>query len=236
MKYGLVVDGTMLCDPIDEHVRLVGMVARQGFPIANIQTPLTEPVVLEIAGRKLELLPGHDVVDPAPAAIGFDGQYSAWQVDSENQVIRREYKYRPMVFADAAEDLLRYIDHEQDQALGMIERGYTEQEVKTWAQQQAEAAAWTADHTISVPLVESLAERRGVTVEQAVAKIQAKASTAAILTGIILGDAQAAGDQINALKALHDSETDTLPDDWFDQLQAIATGWQKDWPPELLLQ
>ncbi|MCV6588325.1 MAG: hypothetical protein OIF57_04740, partial [Marinobacterium sp.] len=64
-----------------------------------------------------------------------------------------------------------------------------------------------------------------------VEKIRAKASDAARLTGIVLGSAQAANDQIDSLQALN--ETDQLPDDWFEQLQSIVTYLQSDWPPEL---
>ncbi|MCV6590501.1 MAG: hypothetical protein OIF57_15975, partial [Marinobacterium sp.] len=65
-----------------------------------------------------------------------------------------------------------------------------------------------------------------------VEKIRAKASDAARLTGIVLGSAQAANDQIDSLQALN--ETDQLPDDWFGQLQSVVTGLQANWPPELL--
>ncbi|MBB1489378.1 hypothetical protein [Oceanospirillum sediminis] len=230
MKYGLILNGQIECDPVSDHTILTRKAAQMGFNLT--ETTFTEAVVQRIASRALWIVPGIEERPQPPAPTGYRGTLTGWQYQPSHPRLLRTITYTAMPFDDAVADTLNHIAEQQDTALARIEHGYTEQEVKTWAQQQAEAAAWTADHTASVPLIEGLALRRGVTVAVVVEKINAKVTAAATMTGIVLGDAQAAGDQINALKVQH--ETDTLPDDWFDQLQAMASGWRKNWPPELM--
>lgn len=229
MKYGIIINDKLICDPITDHSLLESITQRHGF---LVNTPFKQNVEIVIAGKKLLIVPGVEERPQPPALTGYRGALTSWQYEPSYPRLLRTITYTQLPFDEAVADTLNHIAEQQDEALARIEQGYTEQEVKTWAQQQAEAAAWTADNTAPVPLIEGLTLRRSVSVRQIVAKINEKVSTAAALTGIVLGDAQAAGDQIDSLKALYAS--DALPEDWFDRLQTIAAGWRKDWPSELL--
>jgi len=229
MKHGLVIENRLLCDPVTDDALLIDIIARQGFPVEHLK--ISGATILELAGRKLHILPGIEKRTSAPAVVGYFPRWTPWQIDHDNQQLVRSTDYQHSTFTDSLNQLQQHIATQQDAALSRIEHGYTTQEVKTWAQQQAEAAAWLADNSAVVPLLQGLAERRGVPLAIVVEKIHAKVTQAAQLTGIVLGDAQAAADQIAILQALDD--TDQLPDDWFERLQVIATGWRKDWPSVL---
>lgn len=178
----------------------------------------------------LTLLP---VVDtqavPAHSAFYHPGQ--AQFVVSKTEV-KRTLPYQLYPLDDCMARVTEALAKQADQGLALLEKGYTEREVKSWPQQRAEAAEYTADNTQEVPLLKGMAARRGIPLATFVEHVQAKVKTTADLTAIILGDAQAANDQIKALQLL--DKADQLPDDWFDQLMAIADHWRKDWPEQLL--
>ncbi|MCV6590408.1 MAG: hypothetical protein OIF57_15500, partial [Marinobacterium sp.] len=209
MKFGLVIDGDIICDPVLDHTQISDIAARHGFALS---APFSVYIEITIAGRTLQLMPSIENRPAPPASIGYYGSLTTWQIDTENQCMVRTVEYHQLQFDDSLADARRHIDGLQNAALACIEHGYTSQEVKTWAQQQAEATEWVADNAAVVPLLQALAECRGVSIALVVEKIRAKASDAARLTGIVLGSAQAANDQIDSLQALN--ETDQLPDDW----------------------
>lgn len=216
----------MVCDPIPyDQPRFSSIIARYGIA-ASLPVQLDGAVHL----GPLSILPARTEFIEPPAPAGYEGVME-WVVDDDELVHRM--KWQPGAFAYVTADVQRYITQSADHALGVLERGYTEREIKTWSQQRTEAEAWSADNSVSVPLLQGLADRRGVELSEVVAKVQAKVQVAATLTGVVLGDAQAAADKIAALLALDADPEAELPADWFDQLQEIAANWRKDWPPEL---
>lgn len=225
-NFGIVLDGAVVCDPIAYSVdRFRDIIQRQGMPI---DLPYQLEGALHVG--PVSLLPGRVEYVSAPGLAGYQDDLLPWVVEGEALVQRMDWA--PLPFDHAVSDIQQHIAQSADRALGVLERGYTEREVKTWPQQRAEAAAWSADNAVSVPLLQGLADRRGVALVEVVTRVQNKVGQAAALTGVVLGDSQAAGDEIKALQAL--AENDQLPADWFDQLQSIAQNWRKDWPPELL--
>jgi len=220
MKYGLVLDGQIICDPVD-YSYLKQVAANRGFNLPDDEGE----VELSVAGRLLLVVPSEDVKPKAPGAVAYYAKLTNWQFDAGK--LRRFVEHTRMSFDDAIADLRRYIADQQDSALSVIESGYTAQEVKTWAQQQAEAAMWVADNDADVPLISQLAQRRNIPVSAVVGRINAKVTAAATLTGVILGDAQAADDRISSIER-------DMPDDWFNQLQDISMHWRKSWPEQLI--
>lgn len=225
---GVVEHEKVLIEPVP-YDQLVECLSKEGVPADRVPVQLMGHYPLRIANRTLVLM----LARPSVAAnrLGYRVRRREWEVAAD-LYLHQPPEYVRLPFVAVVEQVRASIDAHQDAALSRVEAGYTAQEVKTWAQQQAEASAWVTDSTAAVPLLQALADRRGVPLAVVVEKIQAKAASAAHLTGIVLGSAQAANDQIEILQALN--ETGQLPDDWFDRLQVIASGWRQGWPSELL--
>ncbi len=228
MEFCLTSDNRVLIGPIKYNkAQFAAALAYHGIPADLLpDSAPAEPLQL----HHLRLLPVTDLTDQAePAAWYHIGQPVLTVTDT---AVERRCPVTPYPISHIASLVLVDISEVQDSALAVLEIGYTEREVKSWHQQQTEAAAWSLDNSTPVPLLENLAAGRGVTVAVVAAKIQAKVQQASARTGLILGAAQGAGDKIAALKAL--DAAGKLPDDWFDQLQSISKNWRKNWPPELL--
>ncbi len=79
------------------------------------------------------------------------------------------------------------LNHAYESALAKLVAGYPEAEQKSWARQEAEATAYTADNSASTPFLSALASERGITVAQlaplVLANAQAFAQASAVLTG-----------------------------------------------------
>jgi hypothetical protein len=87
---------------------------------------------------------------------------------------------------------------EGDRRLAALATPYMDHERETWHVQQAEAEAWSADHTASVPMITALAAGRGITVDVLVEKILANVNLFRSASGAILGQQQALLDRIAA--------------------------------------
>lgn len=83
--------------------------------------------------------------------------------------------------------------------LHALVEGYTAAERETWHQQQAEAAAWTADAQAPAPLLRAIAAARGLDMADLVARVEAKADTFAAAGGAVLGAQQALEDRLEAI-------------------------------------
>ncbi len=228
MEFCLTSEGRVLFGPIKySKTQFAAALAHHGIPADLLPAPTpTEPLQL----HHLRLLPVTDLTNqPEPAAWYHTGQPVLTVTDT---AVERRCPVTPYPFSHIDSLILADISTAQDSALAVLEQGYTEREVKSWHQQQTEAAAWSLDNSTPVPLLENLAAGRGVSVAEVAEKIQAKVQQASALTGLILGAAQGAGDKIAELQAL--DADDNLPDDWFDQLQSISQTWRNNWPPELL--
>lgn len=84
------------------------------------------------------------------------------------------------------------------QYMAAIKAGYPDEEVLSWAEQKAEALAYTADPTATVPLLTSMAAARGITVDDLAARVLAKAHGWAVMSGALIGKRQAYEDAVGA--------------------------------------
>ena len=232
MKYGLVINDQIICEPISDHSQLLNIARQKGAPVSDVSLPLSDEITLKREGYVFHLWPAEEKFNLPPADIGFATSYSAWSLDKSSMRITRECKHSPMTFNEALKDLRRHIGCQRDVALSRIEKACAANGGKVWARQQAEAAAWLEDNTTRVPMIQKLANRGGVTVAVVVQKIANKAAVANNLTTKVMDDVLAAEKKIQALRAMAD--VNSLPDSWLDQLQYIADHWRNDWPPELL--
>lgn len=67
---------------------------------------------------------------------------------------------------------------------------YTEGERRSWDQQRSEAVAYTADNTVSTPLLSVIAEARGITVTELAERVLANAAEYDVAYGTLLGKYQ----------------------------------------------
>ena len=85
------------------------------------------------------------------------------------------------------------------QKLKDIYTPYTQEEVNSWAEQMAEANAWTANPSASIPLLQTLASIRGVTIEKLVSLIYENFNLFSQASGYILGTQQSLLDRLWSL-------------------------------------
>lgn len=91
------------------------------------------------------------------------------------------------------------IDADFRTACDAIRAGYSPDEIQSWPQQQAQAEAYTADNTASVPLISAMASARGITVAELAARILANTSAYSTVYGQALGIKQARQDALAAI-------------------------------------
>ena len=215
--------GQIVCDPIADQSRLLDILLRHGVP--------SEAVTFDGVQTfgSILVLPSIDEKPEPPKPLGYAGRLTRWAYDAEREVLVRTVEWSKVDFDAFESQLYEHLAAEETRALRWVKTGYTDEAVETWDQQRSEADKWMTDNTASVPLLQSLAVERGITVAELVEKVLAKANQAAAITGLVLGSVQGVGDKIEALKA-----SEELPADWYEQMQAIADTWQANWPPELL--
>lgn len=81
------------------------------------------------------------------------------------------------------------------QELAAVRSGYPDDEVQSWAKQEAEARAYGISPT---PLLSALSAARGIDLEELVAKVIAKSDAFATVSGTIIGTRQACEDAIES--------------------------------------
>ena len=224
-KFGIynVDDESIVCDPIEDKERLCSILERHGVSAESIEFDQAERL------HHLLVLPSIDEKPEPPKPLGYAGRLTRWAYDAEREALVRTVEWSKVDFDTFERELYEHLALEESRALKQVKAGYTDEAVETWDQQRSEADKWTVDNTASVPLLESQAATRGISIAELVEKVLAKANDAAQITGLVLGSVQGAGDQIEAIKAEPE-----LPADWFEQMQDIADTWQTNWPQELL--
>ena len=101
---------------------------------------------------------------------------------------------------------LEQIKEACDKAVGMLTATYPQVEIQSWPQQVKEADAYAADPATPVPLLESIAAERGLTVAELVGRVHAKVQGYAVASGQLIGRRQSLEDAIDAAEdeeALH---------------------------------
>ena len=79
-----------------------------------------------------------------------------------------------------------------EKEIAAIKAGYTEDEIKSWSQQVAEAEAYQADNTAATPLLDAMVAQRGDTKDELVLRIATNAAQYAQVFGAALGKKQKA--------------------------------------------
>jgi hypothetical protein len=138
---------------------------------------------------------GHTVI-PAPA--DFD---NGWPVGpSETSVLHMFDDVLTWVETASLDDCkaakLSTLAAQFSARMAAIKAGYPDEEVQSWFEQKAEALAYTADPTSTVPLLSAMATARGITVADLAARVLANAAAWAVTSGAIIGRRQALEDAV----------------------------------------
>lgn len=94
---------------------------------------------------------------------------------------------------------VKEIGEDFDTTLKTIENGYTAKERESWFLQRQEADSYTADNTVSVPLLSGMATARGTTVAILAAKIVANGIAWTTFYSNALGVKQKREDELEAI-------------------------------------
>ena len=95
--------------------------------------------------------------------------------------------------AEAARlDAIKATASEFEKEVAVLKEGYTEDEVKSWPQQVAEAIAYQADQTAETTMLDAIVVSSGVAKDELVLKIVSNASQYAKVFGAALGKKQKA--------------------------------------------
>jgi len=104
----------------------------------------------------------------------------------------QEAAYQAKLDAEAKASAIAQINQTFEEEIAVIKSGYTEDEIKSWLQQAAEAAAYQADATAPTPLLDAIIATRGGTKDDLATKIATNAAAYAYVFGEALGRKQKA--------------------------------------------
>lgn len=140
-------------------------------------------------------LPGQP--DEIPACAPADAEYLGelvYQAPEANKV------------AAAKVARLQVVNAACDAALADLTATYPAGELQSWAQQVQEAAALKLAPPGDTPLLDAIAEARGLAVEDLAQRVRDKAAVFAAISGSLIGRRQAAEDALSAAQTLDDVE------------------------------
>ena len=86
-------------------------------------------------------------------------------------------------------------------AIAAIQAGYPASEVLSWPKQEAEARSYAADPGAATPILDALAEARGIDKAELARRVILKADAFAQYSGAVIGKRQGLEDALNALPA-----------------------------------
>lgn len=93
-----------------------------------------------------------------------------------------------------------------DAAVFALTVSYPQAEIQSWPQQVKEADAYTADSQTPVPLLETIAAQRNLTVADLVQRVHAKVNAYAQASGYLIGKRQVLEDAIDAAASMQQLE------------------------------
>ena len=110
--------------------------------------------------------------------------------------------------ARARTERLTGINADADALVGELADTYPEREIQSWPQQVKEAEVVAADPLAlaQAPLLQAIADARGIGVPELAGRVLAKSQAYAAASGAIIGRRQAAEDQIDAAKTMQQLE------------------------------
>lgn len=125
------------------------------------------------------------------------------------ECVTEEQPYVPPVptFKEAKAAKLSEINKAADKIMAALISTYPGREISTFDKQEAEARAYMADPTAPTPLLSALAKARGLSMDELVKRVIAKADTFATASGYIIGQRQALKDQLDACKTLEEVQS-----------------------------
>lgn len=104
----------------------------------------------------------------------------------------QEAAYQAKLDAEAKASAIAEINRTFEEEVAVIKEGYTEDEIKSWDQQLAEAEAYQKDQTAQTPLLDAILANRGGTKDELVLRIATNAAQYADVFGKALGKKQKA--------------------------------------------
>lgn len=96
----------------------------------------------------------------------------------------------------------RLVNHEFSAAMAALAELYPEQEVLSWPQQVKEAEAVQSGSEASSPLLDAIAQARGIVVTDLAARVLEKMAAYARASGALIGRRQCAEDRIEAAETV----------------------------------
>ena len=125
------------------------------------------------------------------------------------ECVTEEQPYVPPVptFEEAKAAKLAEINTVADKALKALTTTYPDREISTFDKQEAEARAYMADPTAPTPLLSALAKARGLSMDELVKRVIAKADAFATASGYIIGQRQALEDRLDTCKTLEEVQS-----------------------------
>lgn len=123
--------------------------------------------------------------------------------------VTEEQPYTPPIptFEEAKADKLIEINMAADKTIAALISTYPEREISTFDKQEAEARAYIADPEAPTPLLLALAKARGISMDELVKRVIAKADVFATASGYIIGQRQALEDQLDTCKTLEEVQS-----------------------------
>lgn len=95
------------------------------------------------------------------------------------------------------------IGYAMSSRIAAIKSGYPQDEVLSWPEQKSEAVAYQQDNSVTTPLLSSMAEARGITLNDLVSRVLANAAAWSTLSGKLIGKRQAYESQIQAAQDIY---------------------------------
>ena len=125
------------------------------------------------------------------------------------ECVTEEQPYVPPVptFKEAKAAKLSEINKAADKIMAALISTYPDREISTFDKQEAEARAYMADPEAPTPLLSALAKARGISMDELVKRVIAKADAFAAASGYIIGQRQALEDQLDMCKTLEEVQS-----------------------------
>ena len=125
------------------------------------------------------------------------------------ECVTEEQPYVPPVptFKEAKAAKLSEINKAADKIMAALISTYPDREISTFDKQEAEARAYMADPEAPTPLLSALAKARGISMDELVKRVIAKADAFAAASGYIIGQRQALEDQLDTCKTLEEVQS-----------------------------
>lgn len=125
------------------------------------------------------------------------------------ECVTEEQPYVPPVptFKESKAAKLSEINKAADKIMAALISTYPDREISTFDKQEAEARAYMADPEAPTPLLSALAKVRGISMDELVKRVIAKADAFAAASGYIIGQRQALEDQLDTCKTLEEVQS-----------------------------